>query len=477
MNSNSQTSQESTTTSGKMSKRSSEEDELSRPIISPAVEHVEPPKEKVLPKAGPRHMQKHVRNESMIRFSSGDFSDIKVTQKKPDDKITETKIVEEITIAPTFKSEIKTETTTTTDGKTRTITTEEEVITVRDIAELPLKEKISSFESKMLTERTKAETDKFDAKTKLAEERKIKSPEELKSKMTEESNTSEELKKSMEESNFKLTEEALKKHTERQTVSTEYTEEFIKSQIRSQEERVSTKYETNQIDENEKVFKDPGSPNLVLDFAAELMKAEETFRASADHTSEKYNDNYFKASQLPKTFPRAMRTDSTIVQFSSEEDNEYMKKSTDSETETESQIVTVKQQIGLLEEQMSGVRGPVKLEPVAAPRGNIPRESIRSPKLTINIAQELTEETTEDIINKEVKILEQETVKMLKKTEEIDELRVNSLEDSLQISSDEEAQIQPTDDESDSNIKGQLSEEVAETPKAVSKINIIHDIS
>lgn len=458
-----------------MSKRSSEEDELSRPILSPAVEHVEPPKEKVLPKAGPRHMQKHVRNESMIRFSSGDFSDIKVTQKKPDDKITETKIVEEITITPTFKSEIKTETTTTTDGKTRTTTIEEEVVTVRDIAELPLKEKISSFESKMLTERTKAETDKFDAKTKSADDRKIKSPEELKSKTMEEQKpkTAEELKKSTEESNFKLTEEALKKHTERQTVSTEYTEEFIKSQIRSQEERVSIKYETNQIDENEKVFRDPGSPDLVSDFAAELMKAEETFRASAEHTSEKYNDNYFKGSQLPKTFPRAMRTDSTIVQFSSEEDNEYMKKSTDSETETESQIVTVKQQIGLLEEQMSGVRGPVKLEPVASPRGNIPRESIRSPKLTINIEQELTEETTEDIISKEVKVLEQETIKTLKDTEEIDKLRVDSLEDSLHISSDEEAQIQPTDDESDSNIKGQLSEEVAETPKAVSKINII----
>lgn len=450
-----------------MSKRSSEEDELSRPILSPAVEHVEPPKEKVLPKAGPRHMQKHVRNESMIRFSSGDFSDIKVTQKKPDDKITETKIVEEITVTPTFKSEIKTETTTTTDGKTRTITIEEEVVTVRDIAELPLKEKISSFESKMLTEKTKAETDKFDAKTKIPEERKTKSPEELKS------TTSEELKKTTEESNFKLTEEALKKHTERQTVSTEYTEEFIKSQIRSQEERVTTKYETIQIDENEKVFRDPGSPDLVSDFAAELMKAEETFRASADHTSEKYNDNYFKASQLPKTFPRAMRTDSTIVQFSSEEDNEYMKKSTDSETETESQIVTVKQQIGLLEEQMSGVRGPAKLEPVATPRGNIPRESIRSPKLTINIEQELTEETTEDIMSKEVKVLEQETVKELKETEEIGKLRVDSLEDSLQISSDEEAQIQPTDDESDSNIKGQLSEEVAEIPRAVSKINII----
>ncbi|XP_077288041.1 uncharacterized protein LOC143912621 [Arctopsyche grandis] len=391
----------------------SEEEEEEDDFIKQPVLPVEPPKEKVLPKAGPRPMQKHVRNESMIRFSSGDFSDVKVPQKKQEEKIVETK--EEIVtkeVSPTTKTEIRKETITSIEDRTKTVTTNEEIITVKekDIAEAPLKEKISSFESKMLSEKTKAETEKFEHKV-------------------------------------KLTEEALKKHEEMQKTTTEYTEEFILDQIRVHDSIMSEKLIEEQRQEKGKPA-DPGSPDLVSDFATEMMKVEETFRAAADHTSEKYTETYFKGTQhVPKTFTKAARTDSTIVQFSSEEDNEFLKKSTDSETETESQIVTVKQQIGLLEGQI-GV-APLKLEKMTKEISS----SDLGPKspLTIHIERE----SATKFLEGEIHSIEHEAMKLIKETD-VDTLRVDSLEDSLQISSDEDAQIQPTDDESESQIKDQL---------------------
>lgn len=416
-----------------MSKKSSEDEEYVKKLTTPTTPTVpveipvEPPKEKVLPKAGPRPMQKHIRNESMIRFSSGDFSDVKVPQMKQEEKIVETK--EEIVtkeISPTSKTEIRKETVTTIEDKTKTVTTKEEKITVekvieKDVAEAPLKEKISSFESKMLSEKTKAESDKFEHK-------------------------------------IKLTEEALKKHTEMQKTTTEYTEEFIKDQMKVHDSMISEKLK----DERKvKGPEDPGSPDLVADFATEMMKAEETFRAAADHAqSEKYTESYFKASKIPKPFAKAARTDSTIVQFSSEEDSEFLKKSTDSETETESQIVTVKQQIGLIEGQIgSKIPKLDKLKMETSPKDPGPK----SP-LTIHIDREASDVSAK-FLEKETKILEHETVPKLIKETDVDRLRIDSLEDSFQISSDEDAQIQPTDDESESQIKDQLFEEAV--PKLV----------
>lgn len=114
---------------------------------------------------------------------------------------------------------------------------------------------------------------------------------------------------------IKLTKEALKRHTQEQDQALEYTQAFIRDQ-------------SKQISSTE-------TQKIVI----ETEKQIETVK-SVKETIQHF-DSKIKHDDKPKQFPKTMRTDSTLVQVSSEEDSEFLKKSTDSETETESQT-TVK---------------------------------------------------------------------------------------------------------------------------------------
>ncbi|XP_022837050.1 ankyrin-2-like isoform X1 [Spodoptera litura] len=227
-------------------------------------------------KPTPKHLQRHMRNESM-RFPSGDFSNVTITPRKS---------------VTAETSEVK-----TTDTFTREVISQKEIATSRveeklddgdkspdlvveekDIAEAPLKAKISSFESKM------------------SKESSIELP----------------------KTTVKLTKEALKKHTLEQDQGIEYTQEFVREQskqISSMETHVTHKV------------------------SVETEKHVETVK-SVKETIQHF-DSKIKLDEKSKPYHKTMRTDSTLVQVSSEEDSEFLKKSTDSETETESQT-TVK---------------------------------------------------------------------------------------------------------------------------------------
>ncbi|KAH9634383.1 hypothetical protein HF086_010863 [Spodoptera exigua] len=230
-------------------------------------------------KPTPKHLQRHMRNESM-RFPSGDFSNVTITPRKS---------------VTAETSEVKT--TETKDTFTREAISQKEIVTSRveeklddgdkspdlvveekDIAEAPLKAKISSFESKM------------------SKESSIELP----------------------KTTVKLTKEALKKHTLEQDQGIEYTQEFVREQskqISSMETHVTHKV------------------------SVETEKHVETVK-SVKETIQHF-DSKIKLDEKSKPYHKTMRTDSTLVQVSSEEDSEFLKKSTDSETETESQT-TVK---------------------------------------------------------------------------------------------------------------------------------------
>lgn len=215
-----------------------------------------------------------------MRFPSGDFSNVTITPRKS---------------VTAETSEVKTE---TKDTFTREAISQKEIVTSRveeklddgdkspdlvveeerDIAEAPLKAKISSFESKM------------------SKESSIELP----------------------KTTVKLTKEALKKHTLEQDQGIEYTQEFVREQskqISSMETHVTHKV------------------------SVETEKHVETVK-SVKETIQHF-DSKIKMDDKSKPYHKTMRTDSTLVQVSSEEDSEFLKKSTDSETETESQT-TVK---------------------------------------------------------------------------------------------------------------------------------------
>lgn len=232
-------------------------------------------------KPTPKHLQRHIRNESM-RFPSGDFSNVTITTRKS--VTAETTEVTKVTeIKDTFTKEAISQKEIVTsrveekldDGdKSPELVMEEE----KDIAEAPLKAKISSFESKM------------------SKESSIELP----------------------KTTVKLTKEALKKHTLEQDQGIEYTQEFVREQskqISSMETHVTHKV------------------------SVETEKHLETVK-SVKETIQHF-DAKIKQEEKAKPFHKTMRTDSTLVQVSSEEDSEFLKKSTDSETETESQT-TVK---------------------------------------------------------------------------------------------------------------------------------------
>lgn len=229
-------------------------------------------------KPTPKHLQRHMRNESM-RFPSGDFSNVTITPRKSITTETtevkqsiETKIETHVKDLMSQKEidSARVEEKIEDGEKSPDLVMEEE----KDVAEATLRDKIHVFETKMSREPS-LETSKIP---------------------------------------IKLTKEALKKHTLEQDQGIEYTQEFVREQS-----RMST-IETQKI-------------TVHTEKQVESVK-------SVKETIQQF-DSKIKQEEKSKTFPKTMRTDSTLVQVSSEEDSEFLKKSTDSETETESQT-TVK---------------------------------------------------------------------------------------------------------------------------------------
>ncbi|XP_045780028.1 ankyrin-2-like isoform X3 [Maniola jurtina] len=229
-------------------------------------------------KPTPKHLQRHMRNESM-RFPSGDFSNVTITPRKSIttetietkqsiETKTETFTKEEISQKEIDRARVEEK---LDDGeRSPELVTDEE----RDVAETTLKDKINAFETKISRD-PPIDT----AKT------------------------------------VKLTKEALKRHTLEQDHGLEYTQAFVRDQAKQLSNL-----------ESQKIF-------------IETEKHTETVK-SVRETIQRF-DSKVKQEDKLKQFPKTMRTDSTLVQVSSEEDSEFLKKSTDSETETESQT-TVK---------------------------------------------------------------------------------------------------------------------------------------
>ncbi|CAK1546705.1 unnamed protein product [Leptosia nina] len=223
-------------------------------------------------KPTPKHLQRHMRNESM-RFPSGDFSNITITPKKS--MTTETVVREK---KESFSREVisqKEIERARLEEKLDDGERSPDLVEEKDVAEATLKDKISVFETKI-----------------------TKEPEIVPAKT------------------IKLTKEALKKHTMEHEQSVEYTQEFIREQAKQME-----------------------AESVIQKVDLETTKHTEVVK-TVKETIQQF-DSKIKKDDKTKSFTKSARTDSTIVQVSSEEDNEFLKKSTDSETETESQT-TVK---------------------------------------------------------------------------------------------------------------------------------------
>ncbi|XP_059058497.1 ankyrin-2-like [Achroia grisella] len=230
-------------------------------------------------KPTPKHLQRHMRNESM-RFPSGDFSNVTITPRKSvTAESTEVKHIAESKM-DSFTKEIisqkeivssRVEEKLDDGDKSPDIISEE-----KDMAETTLKDKINSFESKMI-------------KDPLVD---------------------------IPKTTVKLTKEALKKHTMEQDQGIEYTQEFVREQSKQISTMETHEHITHKV----------------------LIETEKHVGAvkSVKETIQRF-DSKIKQGDKSKSTPKTIRTDSTLVQVSSEEDNEFLKKSTDSETETESQ--------------------------------------------------------------------------------------------------------------------------------------------
>ncbi|XP_047516437.1 ankyrin-2-like isoform X6 [Pieris napi] len=222
-------------------------------------------------KPTPKHLQRHMRNESM-RFPSGDFSNIIITPKKS----------------------LTTETTETKTSETKETVTKE-IISQKEIDRARVEEKLDDGEKspELVEEKDVAEATLRD-KISVFETKIIKEPQ------VDASQT------------VKLTKEALKKHTMEHDQNIEYTHEFVREQAKQLE---TEKQETQKTEISSK--------------EVETVK-------SVKETIQRF-DSKVIIEDKSKAFTKSTRTDSTIVQVSSEEDSEFLKKSTDSETETESQ--------------------------------------------------------------------------------------------------------------------------------------------
>ncbi|KAM3960016.1 LOW QUALITY PROTEIN: uncharacterized protein ACR2FA_005939 [Aphomia sociella] len=229
-------------------------------------------------KPTPKHLQRHMRNESM-RFPSGDFSNVTITPRKSVTAET-TEIKSEDSKVDTFTKEVisqKEIVSSRLEEKLDDGDRSPDLITEdKDIAEATLKDKINSFESKIMKEPS------------------IEIP----------------------KTTVKLTKEALKKHTMEQDQGIEYTQEFVREQSKQISSMETHEHVTHKV----------------------LIETEKHVEAvkSVKETIQRF-DTKIKLNDKSKPPPKTMRTDSTLVQVSSEEDSEFLKKSTDSETETESQ--------------------------------------------------------------------------------------------------------------------------------------------
>ncbi|GBP41693.1 Ankyrin-3 [Eumeta japonica] len=235
-------------------------------------------------KPTPKHLQRHIRTESM-RFPSGDFSNVtitprksiptEVTDSKPSEKIIESTLVKEAISQKEIVSSRVEEKLEDGEKSPELIMDD-----TKDIAEATLKDKISSFESR------------------ISKEPSLDFP----------------------KSTIKLTKEALMKHTQDHDQGLEYTQEFVREQSKQISSIQTVEIKKTLMNETEK--------------KTEVIK-------SVKETIQHFDTKMKHEDKVPKTFPKTTRTDSTLVQVSSEEDSEFLKKSTDSETETESQT-TVK---------------------------------------------------------------------------------------------------------------------------------------
>ncbi|XP_060807559.1 ankyrin-2 [Amyelois transitella] len=240
-------------------------------------------------KPTPKHLQRHMRNESM-RFPSGDFSNVTITPRKSvTSETTEVKQIAESKNDTFTKEAISQKEIVTSkveekldDGeKSPDLITEDD----KDIAEATLKTKISTFESKIMKEPS------------------IDIP----------------------KTTIKLTKEALQKHTMEQEHGIEYTQEFVRDQTK----------QLSGMATHEKIIH---KVSIESEKQVEMVK-------SVKETIQHF-DSKVKYDEKSKQIPKTMRTDSTLVQVSSEEDSEFLKKSTDSETETDSQTTTKLEKIG-----------------------------------------------------------------------------------------------------------------------------------
>ncbi|XP_014370017.2 titin-like [Papilio machaon] len=330
-------------------------------------------------KPTPKHLQRHMRNESM-RFPSGDFSNVAITPRKSITVETvETKQIVDIKTDSFSKEEIsqKELDSARVEEKLDDGDKSPELVmdTEKDVAEATLRDKISSFESKISKEPSIDTT-----KT------------------------------------IKLTKEALKKHTLEQDQSIEYTQEFVREQ--------SKQISSTDIREN-----------VIQKVVFESERHVETVK-SVKETIQQF-DTRTKQEEKITPFPKTMRTDSTLVQVSSEEDSEFLKKSTDSETETESQT-TVKVEKDKLKSKVSAgklfyddgnldMRGKIETKPEKDhdkddqhkkdddDKKGGDRIVISEMKLEKQLTQELRskvseEDITEDIEQKDVSVKQTEKV-------------------------------------------------------------------
>ncbi|XP_038219061.1 ankyrin-2-like isoform X2 [Zerene cesonia] len=228
-------------------------------------------------KPTPKHLQRHMRNDSM-RFPSGDFSNIVITPKKSlTSETIETKSMEtKDTYSKDIISQKEIDSARVAEKLEDGEKSPELVMEEKDVAEATLKDKISVFE------------------TKISKEPQIDTTKTI-----------------------KLTREALKKHTMEHDQAVEYTQEFVREQAKQME--------SQQEIETQEIHK----------VSIESTKHTEVVK-SVKETIQQF-DSKIKFEDKSKSFTKSARTDSTIVQVSSEEDSEFLKKSTDSETETESQ--------------------------------------------------------------------------------------------------------------------------------------------
>ncbi|XP_045507606.1 titin homolog isoform X2 [Colias croceus] len=228
-------------------------------------------------KPTPKHLQRHMRNDSM-RFPSGDFSNIVITPKKS--LTSETIEIKTVETKDSFSKDVISQKEIDSARVAEKLEDGEKspelVMEERDVAEATLKDKISVFE------------------TKISKEPQIDTTKTI-----------------------KLTREALKKHTMEHDQAVEYTQEFVREQAKQME--------TQQEIETQEIHK----------VSVESTKHTEVVK-SVKETIQQF-DSKIKFEDKSKSFTKSARTDSTIVQVSSEEDSEFLKKSTDSETETESQ--------------------------------------------------------------------------------------------------------------------------------------------